>query len=1511
MKKVIRRIVLMGVALAMSVTSAVSPAGVVYAAQEQYESGAGNMNFVEFDDYTEDSFAEENYEEEEIEVTGEDTEAESPEIEYPEYEEPQDSEAPEEELPEEKPVEELSEDDIRIFEDEEAEEIELEEDSVSGNSSYKATSEDADEAEFQAEASNKCGDNATWSYNASTGALKISGTGDMYDYSEENPAPWYGKEIKSITVADGITRIGNYAFYKVVNHQKALESIYLSNTLKSIGDHAFMCTYFNSKVEKFVVPDSVTEIGKRAFSYCQLYNASTMDDKQVGGTFVLGKGVKVIPEECFWGAVAVELVLPEGLEKIEDKGMYYFQGCKKFVFPKTLKSIGEKGLGYDFSYTFVSSNITFKGDMPRFGKDCFYYRCGFVYYPAGNKTYNEKSIAAANQLTKHGFTWREEGYKSSGKAGENITWKTYNTTSGSRTYKILEFTGSGPMYDYSLTSLPDWYPERVSMDRIKFDSRITSIGDYAFFGMGNVNNWDYKNYPLVLPSNLEKIGDYAFYSVHAPLVTLPTTCSYIGNKAFAYSNTWEVTSNVFPKGVKHIGDYAFQSCSMALDVKWDKIEYIGEGAFADVKKMTFSTAFPYTLKTIGGSAFSKASTLKGQLSLPGVTKIGNGAFRDCQDITGKVELPAIESMGVGAFGGTSITELVLGDKLSAIDNKSYSYSYMGEKFKTITFKCAYFPDVRRFFEYLSYKKYDVTLNYPAGKGWPYSASEYYKSIKFVPYGKHNITFVYPDETEHTTQLSVGSKITAPKVTGLEEGVEIIGWFIEPKLEEEYEWDFNKVPMDDVKLYAFTNQAECEVVYWVPHDLEKMYDGGYSGGTERVKYGECAKYKRVARKGGRFLGWYEDKELTKPYDFSTPVKYKTRIFSKWIIADAFDFSTATDNIKYNKDLYYVYDASSHLIAPKISINYGDGFEVLEYNTDYTVEFVDRSKKGAYIDVGDYQVLVKGKGNCVGELTANIHITQLDISKAENLIPLKDYTWTYDGYEHKQSQSIRLDKENGYTLTLDSKNYNTEFVESGSKRPFVDAGTYTVRLTGINNCKGTLEYKQIIEPKSLTSITNLRKTTQITYEYNKKVQKFKPDPMLYKGGKYEPLKEGEEYTVTYEDEDVDGAYKEPGVYHIRVTGKGNYKDEYTIVEKITNNKLIAEATVSGVKNVTFTGRPAKMDKIVVKHKGKVLTEGKHYRIRYGNITEAGTGYVYIYGLEAGGFYGTKTVTFKIKPHKISKSDVEVTGLSSGKIYTGSGITADSIKIKCKLAGYKSELNGCANADYSKMYYSDSKEYDYTYEYLKNVNAGTATLVIRGVGNCTGIIKKNFKIRAAAFNEDAVSQGRIIVEPFKPVAYTKGKTVIEPEVYFKPEGGSKVLLVKGKDYTLSYSNNTKVHDENGKKAPTVKIKGKGNFKGTIARPFAIKVSSIDVCEATAKDVKYKNKVNNYRASIVVKDTNGSKLASGKDYETRYYNASTGKELTSKDKAQVGDRIKVVITGLGNYKSENTLTRYYAVVK
>ncbi|MBE6639496.1 MAG: leucine-rich repeat domain-containing protein [Ruminococcaceae bacterium] len=155
--------------------------------------------------------------------------------------------------------------------------------------------------------SGKCGDNLTWSFE--NGVLTISGTGEMYDYEydmetgdattpwmrwHEERTPFYD-EIESVLIEDGVTSIGDWAFYKCPR----IESIAIPQSVTSIGARAFShcscnsielpdsVTYIGtaafrgSGLDSIVVPNSVTCIGDEAFSICSTLECVVIPDSVI------------------------------------------------------------------------------------------------------------------------------------------------------------------------------------------------------------------------------------------------------------------------------------------------------------------------------------------------------------------------------------------------------------------------------------------------------------------------------------------------------------------------------------------------------------------------------------------------------------------------------------------------------------------------------------------------------------------------------------------------------------------------------------------------------------------------------------------------------------------------------------------------------------------------------------------------------------------------------------------------------------------------------------------------------------------------------------------------------------------------------------------------------------------------------------------------------------------------------------------------------------------------------
>ena len=140
-----------------------------------------------------------------------------------------------------------------------------------------------------------CGDNLTWTLNTDSGLLEISGTGDMYNWTD-NETPWdsYRSSIQTVIIGDSVTTIGESAFYfcenltsvsfgknvtaiskGAFNRCSKLARITIPNNVSIIDDYVFgECISLSS----ITIPDSVTTIGKYAFYRCTSLTNITIPD---------------------------------------------------------------------------------------------------------------------------------------------------------------------------------------------------------------------------------------------------------------------------------------------------------------------------------------------------------------------------------------------------------------------------------------------------------------------------------------------------------------------------------------------------------------------------------------------------------------------------------------------------------------------------------------------------------------------------------------------------------------------------------------------------------------------------------------------------------------------------------------------------------------------------------------------------------------------------------------------------------------------------------------------------------------------------------------------------------------------------------------------------------------------------------------------------------------------------------------------------------------------------------
>lgn len=138
-----------------------------------------------------------------------------------------------------------------------------------------------------------------------------------------------------------------------------------------------------------------------------------------------------------------------------------------------------------------------------------------------------------------------------------------------------------------------------------------------------------------------------------------------------------------------------------------------------------------------------------------------------------------------------------------------------------------------------------------------------------------------------------------------------------------------------------------------------------------------------------------------------------------------------------------------------------------------------------------------------------------------------------------------------------------------------------------------------------------------------------------------------------------------------------------------------------------------------------------------------------------------------------------------------------------------------------------------------------------------------------------------------YTYTGKAIKPEVRVYDY---KTRLVEKKDYTISYTNNTKAADQNAEKAPSIIITGKGNYEGKLTKHFTIAPKDIRDNDVSIDDIAvlYISKKSQKPVPAVL--WNGKKLAAKKDYTVQDVSYTDAGSYT------------VAVAGVGNYKGERT---------
>ena len=541
-----------------------------------------------------------------------------------------------------------------------------------------------------------CGDHLTWSLDTETGVLTISGSGSMTDWKSNNGAPWssYRSSISSISLPDGLTGIGNYAFYNC----SSLTSVTIPNSVTNIGADAF------SNVPNIIYAGSATGSPWGARSV----------NGYVEGYLVYSDASRTNLLACYT-AVTGKIVIPESVTNIENSAFYGCSSLTSITIPNSVTSIGNSA----FMYCSNLTSVTIGNSVTTIGANVFYGCSSLTTVTIPNSVTNIgeyafsgsslTTVTIPNSVTSIG------AYAFSGSSLTTVTIPNSVTSIGRYAFSSCSSLTSVTIPN-SVTNIEyRAFSSCSSLTNVTIGNSVTSIGQEAFFGCHSLTS-------VEIPNSVTSIGDRAFSYCNLKKITINSNINIItlGGSSFRTifgggmeelilgDGVTQIGQNVFNgynylksvtigKNITSIESNAFSDCDNITSVIWNacncdiikdrntiltKVHLFPNNTNItsfilgnDVEKIPASLCYemtgltsiiiPSNVKTIGVDAFNNCNNLKFITIGDNVTSILNRAFQYCKSLTNIIIPHSVTTIGDYAFYGcTSLSSLSLGKNIT-------------------------------------------------------------------------------------------------------------------------------------------------------------------------------------------------------------------------------------------------------------------------------------------------------------------------------------------------------------------------------------------------------------------------------------------------------------------------------------------------------------------------------------------------------------------------------------------------------------------------------------------------------------------------------------------------------------------------------------------------------------------------------------------------------------------------------------------------------------------------------
>ena len=529
------------------------------------------------------------------------------------------------------------------------------------------------------------------SSNYTLNIMKVGETGAMKNSNVEN-VPWYNERnnITSVVIGDGVTAIGQYAFYDCSN----LASLTIGSSLQTIGIWAFSGC---SKLASVNLPASVTNIGSNAFYNCSNLSSVVIHATSVPtcgndafGNYKSGRKIfvpaaSVDTYKAGWTTYAADIIGYNGTcgaTGHESDVVYALTGESP---NRTLYISGTGAMKDDYKPWSDFTTVIIGDGVTHIGKQSFDYLI-FTSLTIGNgvKSIGELAFHNCSGLTSIVIPNSVETIGK--KAFEFITTLTSLTIGSGVTsmadnaFDYCENVTSLTISDGVTTIGKGAFETYSSLTSVVIPSSVTSIGENAF------NKCPQLSSVVIRSPSLTTYGSQAFdenkdgRNIFVPAANLNayrTGWTTYANDIIGYNGTCGATGNesnvvyaltgTSPNCTLYIiGTGAMMDCGDGSSAPW----YSNRG---DITSVVIGDG----VTTIGAHAFGQNNnTLYTHLTSltigNDVTTIGDYAFYYCTGLTSIVIPNSVQTIKSYAFQGCSgVTSLTIGSGVTTLEDHAF------------------------------------------------------------------------------------------------------------------------------------------------------------------------------------------------------------------------------------------------------------------------------------------------------------------------------------------------------------------------------------------------------------------------------------------------------------------------------------------------------------------------------------------------------------------------------------------------------------------------------------------------------------------------------------------------------------------------------------------------------------------------------------------------------------------------------------------------------------------------